>query len=623
MPSRIEDYALIGDGHTAALVARDGSIDWLCWPRFDSPACFAGLLGEAEHGRWQIAPSLGAEGEPTVTATNRHYREDTLVLETEFTTATGSVVVIDFMPMRNGWPEIVRLVVGRSGTVQMSMDLILRFDYGYAVPWVSRLDDDTGIRAIAGPDMVVLRTPVTLSGEGLSTRSNFTVAEGETVPFIMAYAPSHQPVPPASDPRSTLARTQTFWRDWAARCNVTGPWEKQVRRSLITLKALAYEPTGGIVAAPTTSLPEELGGTRNWDYRYCWLRDATITLLALMRAGYYDEAGAWRAWLARAVAGAPAQLQIMYGIGGERRLPEWEVDWLPGYQGAKPVRIGNGAVDQLQLDVYGEVMSALHVARVGGLPSDDTAWHIEKALVEHLIGLWDQPDEGIWEVRGGRQMFTFSRVMAWVALDRAIRSAEEFDLDGPVEKWRTVRATIHADVCARGYNEKLGYFTQVYGGDALDASLLLLSITGFLPADDPRVVRTVDAVARELTVDGLVRRYHTHETADGLPPGEGTFLACSFWLADCYHAQGREAEAVALYERLLSLCNDVGLLAEEYDPHTQRQVGNFPQAFSHVALVHTGMNLMKHGEAFVRAATGQQQAKDAPVSAFEEKEISA
>ena len=607
MPSRIEDYALIGDGHTAALVARDGSIDWLCWPRFDSPACFAGLLGEAEHGRWQIAPSPGPDGETLVISTQRHYREDTLVLETEFTTATGSVVVIDFMPMRNGWPEIVRLVVGRTGVVQMSMELVLRFDYGYAVPWVSRLDDDSGIRAIAGPDMVVLRTPVAMTGEGMSTQANFSVTEGETVPFILAYAPSHHPVPPASDPRSTLARTQTFWRDWAARCNVTGPWEKQVRRSLITLKALAYEPTGGIVAAPTTSLPEELGGTRNWDYRYCWLRDATITLLALMRAGYYDEAGAWRAWLARAVAGAPAQLQIMYGIGGERRLPEWEVDWLPGYQGAKPVRIGNGAVDQLQLDVYGEVMSALHVARVGGLPSDDTAWHIEKALVEHLIGLWDQPDEGIWEVRGGRKMFTFSRVMAWVALDRAIRSAEEFDLDGPLATWREVRATIHADVCARGYNEKLGYFTQVYGGDALDASLLLLSITGFLPADDPRVVRTVDAIARELTIDGLVRRYHTHETEDGLPPGEGTFLACSFWLADCYHAQGREAEAVALYERLLSLCNDVGLLAEEYDPHTKRQVGNFPQAFSHVALVHTGMNLMKHGEAFVRAATGQPQ----------------
>jgi len=610
MPSRIEDYALIGDGHTAALVARDGSIDWLCWPRFDSPACFAGLLGEPEHGRWQIAPSPGANGESAVVSTHRHYREDTLVLETEFITATGSVVIIDFMPMRNGWPEIVRLVVGRTGTVQMSMELVLRFDYGYAVPWVSRLDDDTGIRAIAGPDMVVLRTPVTLSGEGMRTQASFSVSDGETIPFIMAYAPSHHPVPPVSDPRSTLARTQTFWRDWAAKCNVTGPWEKQVRRSLITLKALAYEPTGGIVAAPTTSLPEELGGTRNWDYRYCWLRDATITLLALMRAGYYDEAGAWRAWLARAVAGAPAQLQIMYGIGGERRLPEWEVDWLPGYQGAKPVRIGNGAVDQLQLDVYGEVMSALHVARVGGLPSDDTAWHIEKALVDHLIGVWDQPDEGIWEVRGGRQMFTFSRVMAWVALDRAIRSAEEFDLDGPLAKWREVRATIHADVCARGYNSKLGYFTQVYGSDALDASLLLLSATGFLPADDPRVVRTVDAIARELTVDGLVRRYHTHETADGLPPGEGTFLACSFWLADCYHAQGREAEAIALYERLLGLCNDVGLLAEEYDPQTQRQVGNFPQAFSHVALVHTGMNLMKHGEAFVRAATGQPQAED-------------
>ncbi len=609
MPSHIEDYALIGDGHTAALVAKDGSIDWLCWPRFDSGACFAALLGEPEHGRWRIAPTPGPNGE-AIKASRRQYRDDTLILETEFTTGTGSVLMIDFMPMRNGWPEIVRLVVGKSGRVEMGMELVLRFDYGHAVPWVSRLDDDSGIKAIAGPDMVVLRTPAELTGEGMHTNATFTVRAGETVPFIMAYAPSHEPVPPVGDPRSTLARTQTFWRDWAARCNVEGKWAAQVRRSLITLKALAYEPTGGIVAAPTTSLPEALGGSRNWDYRYCWLRDATITLLALMRAGYYDEAAAWRAWLARAVAGSPSQLQIMYGLSGERRLPEWEVDWLPGYEGAKPVRIGNGAVDQLQLDVYGEVMSALHVARVGGLPSDDTVWAVECALVEHLITLWDKPDEGIWEVRGGRQRFTFSRVMAWAALDRAIRSAEEFDLEGPIDKWREVRATIHADVCAKGYNEKIGSFVQVYGGDALDASLLLLAPINFLPPDDPRVVSTVAAIERELTVDGLVLRYHTHETADGLPPGEGTFLACSFWLADNYHLQGRDDEAEALYERLLALCNDVGLLAEEFDPKTQRQVGNFPQAFSHVALVHTGMNLMKHGEAFVRAATGQQADAD-------------
>jgi GH15 family glucan-1,4-alpha-glucosidase len=628
MPSNIEDYALIGDGQTAALVDRTGSIDWLCWPRFDSAACFAALLGEPRHGRWQIAPvdqaasgaaatvaeatpsaSTGAAASaapaPTLLAHTRRYRDDTLILETEYHTPSGSVVVIDFMPMRNGWSEVVRLVVGQSGSVEMQMDLTLRFDYGYAVPWVSRLDDGSGMRAIAGPDMVILRTPIDLNGEGLQTRATFTVTEGETVPFVMAYAPSHHPLPPASDPRSTLARTQTFWRDWAAQCNVSGPWAAQVRRSLITLKALAYEPTGGIVAAATTSLPEQLGGVRNWDYRYCWLRDATITLLALMRAGYYDEASAWRAWLTRAIAGSPKQLQIMYGIAGERRLPEWEVDWLPGYQGAKPVRIGNGAVDQLQLDVFGEVLSALHVARVGGLPADDTAWAVERALVDHLVTVWRQADEGIWEVRGGRQHFTFSKVMAWVAFDRAIRSAEDFHLEGPLDEWRAVRAEVHADVCEKGYNAKVNSFTQVYGGDALDASLLLMASVGFLPADDPRIVSTVDAIARELTVDGLVQRYHTHETADGLPPGEGTFLACSFWLADNYHMQGRDAEAAALYDRLLSLCNDVGLLAEEFDPHTQRQVGNFPQAFSHVALVHTGMNLMQHNEAFVHAVTGQ------------------
>ena len=604
MPSNIEDYALIGDGHTAALVARDGSIDWLCWPRFDSGACFAALLGEPQHGRWQIAPAPGEDGKPIV-ASQRRYFDDTLILETTFSTATGVVQLIDFMPMRNGWPELVRLVVGKSGSVQMSMDLVLRFDYGYSVPWVSQLDDEAGIKAIAGPDMVVLRTPVELTGKDMHTLASFTVTEGETVPFIMAYGPSHKPVPPAGSPRSTLAKTQTFWRDWAARCEVKGPWAKEVRRSLITLKALAYEPTGGIVAAPTTSLPEQLGGSRNWDYRYCWLRDATITLLALMRGGYYDEANAWRGWLSRVVAGSPAQLQIMYGIGGERRLPEWEVEWLPGYEGSKPVRIGNGAVDQLQLDVYGEIMSALHVARVGGLQADDAAWAVERGLVEHLISVWDQPDEGIWEVRGGRQLFTFSRIMAWVALDRAIRSAEQFDLEGPLDRWRALRDTIHADVCEKGYNAELGSFVQVYGGDVLDASLLLIASVGFLPADDPRVMSTVDAIARELTVDGLVRRYHTHETSDGLPPGEGTFLACSFWLADNYHMQGREEEAVALYERLLSLCNDVGLLAEEYDPQAKRQVGNFPQAFSHVALVHTGMNLMKHGERFVQAVTGQ------------------
>ncbi|MGI4858159.1 MAG: glycoside hydrolase family 15 protein [Janthinobacterium lividum] len=606
MASKIEDYALIGDGHTAALVSNDGSIDWLCWPRFDSGACFAALLGAPEHGRWQIAPTPGADGVP-IRASRRFYQTDTLVLETVFTTPTGTVHLTDFMPMRNGWPELIRLVTGKTGTVDMSMELILRFDYGHSVPWVSQLDDASGIQAVAGPDRVVLRTPLLLTGQDLHTHARFTVREGETIPFVMAYAPSHQRVPPATHPHSALARTQTFWRDWTSRCTVSGKWAEQVKRSLITLKALAYEPTGGIVAAPTTSLPEQVGGPRNWDYRFCWLRDATITLLALMRGGYYDEAAAWRAWLSRAVAGSPEQLQIMYGIGGERRLPEWEVDWLPGYQGSKPVRVGNGAVDQLQLDVFGEVMSALHVARIGGLPTDASAWAVECALVERLIAVWDQPDEGIWEVRGGRQYFTFSRVMAWVALDRAIRSAEEFHLDGPIESWRKLRAVIHADVCAKGYNAKIGSFVQVYGGEVLDASLLLLAAVGFLPSDDPRVVSTVNLIAKELTVDGLVQRYRTEETADGLPPGEGTFLACSFWLADAYHQQGRDAEANKLFERLLGLCNDVGLLAEEYDTAAGCLIGNFPQAFSHVALAHTAMNLMKHGEVFLRAATGQSE----------------
>ena len=596
MPSRIEDYALIGDGQTAALVARDGSVDWLCWPRFDAPACFAALLGTRDHGRWQIAPA-GA-----VSQVRRRYREGTLILETDFDTPTGSVTLVDFMPLRNGWSEMIRVVIGKSGSVDMKMEMVLRFDYGSAVPWVTRLPDDSGLRAIAGPDMVTLRTPVDLVGVNLHTEATFRVDAGQSVPFTLAYTPSHQTPPPAGNALNSLAKTETYWREWSNRSTVCGQYAEPIQRSLITLKALAYEPTGGIVAAPTTSLPEAIGGTRNWDYRYCWLRDATITLMALMRCGYYDEASQWRDWLSRAIAGSPEQLRIMYGLGGERRLPEWEVAWLPGYENSTPVRIGNQAVDQLQLDVYGEVMNALHVARAGGLPADEASWPIQVALVEHLGKIWTQPDEGIWEVRGGRQNFTFSKVMAWVAVDRAIRSAEKFGVEGPLDKWREMRAKIHADVCSNAWNSKLQSFTQVYNGNTLDASLLLIPQLGFLPASDPRVRGTIEAIERDLTDGGLVLRYRTEHTADGLPPGEGTFLACSFWMADALKLIGRRDDATALFERLLALRNDVGLLAEEYDVVRQRQVGNFPQAFSHVSLVNTGLNLMRHEQEIAHAA---------------------
>ncbi|MFM0593052.1 MULTISPECIES: glycoside hydrolase family 15 protein [Paraburkholderia] len=602
MPALIEDYALIGDGHTAALVSRDGSVDWLCWPRFDSGACFAALLGTPDNGRWLIAPVTdGASTPPTFT---RRYRGETLILETDIETPEGAVTLIDFMPPGNGWSEMVRIVVGKRGTVRMKMELVLRFDYGFSVPWVDRLKHDNGIKAIVGPDTAVLRTPVELRGEDMKTVAEFTVKEGERVPFSLAYAPSHLRIPPARDPHTSLARTENHWLEWSARGTVEGRWAEPIRRSLITLKALAYEPTGGIVAAPTTSLPEQLGGTRNWDYRYCWLRDATITLLAMMRGGYFDEARAWRSWLGRVMAGAPDQLQIMYGIAGERRLPEFEIDWLPGYQDAKPVRIGNNAVGQRQLDVYGEVMNALHLARVGGLQADDTAWNVQRALLSHLDTIWQEPDEGIWETRGGRQHFTFSKVMAWVAFDRAIRSAEMFQLDGPLDAWRATRATIHAQVCEQAWNPTLNAFSQSYGSDQLDASVLLMPLVGFLPPDDPRVKGTVAAIEKNLMHDGFVMRYRTTEFDDGLPPGEGTFLACSFWMVDNLALQGRLDEAIAMYERLLALANDVGLLAEEYDPATKRLVGNFPQAFSHVALVHTGLNLMKHEQQMAQA-TGQ------------------
>ncbi|WP_201865010.1 glycoside hydrolase family 15 protein [Microvirga soli] len=588
MPGLIEDYALIGDCETAALVSCDGSVDWLCWPRFDSGACFAALLGGPEHGRWQIAPA----SESSV-RTTRRYRQGTLILETEIETAEGAVLLIDFMPRRGSASDLIRLVVGRRGRVTMHTELVLRFDYGSIVPWVTRLKDGTGLRAVAGPDMVVLHTPVPLHGEGLKTAGEFTVEEGQTVPFVLTYSLSHLPTPEPIAPDAALQETEAFWQDWTGRCRETGEWSDVALRSLITLKALIYRPTGGIVAAPTTSLPEQIGGSRNWDYRFCWLRDATLMLLALMNAGYYDEAQAWRDWLLRAIAGSPHQMQIMYGIAGERRLTEWEVPWLPGYENSKPVRIGNAAYSQLQLDVYGEVMDALHQARLGGLGATQAGWALQRALLENLESVWQEPDEGIWEIRGPPQHFTYSKVMAWVAFDRALASAELFDLDGPLDHWRALRQQIYADVCAHGFDPELDSFTQAYGSKQLDASLLLLPVVGFLPPGDPRVRGTVEAIERDLVVDGFVLRYHTTAEADGLPPGEGAFLACSFWLVDAYVLQGRMSDARQLFERLLGTSNDVGLLAEEYDPRAARQVGNFPQAFSHLALINSIHNLYR------------------------------
>jgi GH15 family glucan-1,4-alpha-glucosidase len=605
MPSRIEDYALIGDCQTAALVSREGSMDWLCWPRFDSPACFAALLGEAGNGRWLIAP---ADPSPRI---RRAYREDTLILETEFETSEGSVTLIDFMPIRSTVSDVVRIVRGNRGRVAMRMELILRFDYGEYVPWVTRLPDNSGVRAIAGPDQVVLRTEVHLRGKDKTTVSEFEVGAGETVPFVLTHGLSHESVPKAIHAGRALEATEAGWKKWAGRCRIDGEWAEPARRSLITLKALTYEPTGGIVAAPTTSLPEQLGGVRNWDYRYCWLRDATLTLLALMNAGYFQEAAAWGQWLTRAVAGSPEQAQIMYGIRGDRRLPEWEIDWLSGYGGARPVRIGNAAATQLQLDVYGEVMDALHQARKGGIANlGEYVWAIQRALMEHLEQVWAQADEGMWEVRGKPRKFTTSRVMAWVGFDRAVKAVEKFGLSGPVDRWRETRDRIHAEVCERGYDIRRESFVQSYGSRLLDGGLLLIPLTGFLPPDDPRVRNTVAAIERELTMDGLVRRYPTAETDDGLPPGEGVFLACSFWLADNLVLQGRVHEARALYERLLALRNDVGLLSEEYDPRAKRMLGNFPQAFSHVGIVNTALNLTRS----VSPAT-QRSSEQAPADA--------
>ncbi|HJR57783.1 MAG TPA: glycoside hydrolase family 15 protein [Vicinamibacterales bacterium] len=583
----IEDYGLIGDTQTGALVSREGSIDWLCLPRFDSGACFAGLLGDRTHGCWQIAPAGGAQ------AITRRYRGASLILETEFTTGSGVVRLIDFMPPRGIEPDVVRIVEGVSGEVAMELDLVVRFDYGAIIPWVRRIDGDW--TAIAGPDSLTLRTPVELKGVDLATRASFSVRAGERVPFVLTWHPSHRPVTVIPDPEAALDDTEEWWRAWASSFSYDGPWKNQVLRSAITLKALTFAPTGGIVAALTTSLPEKIGGVRNWDYRFCWLRDATFTLYSLINCGFLTEAAAWRNWLLRAAGGDPSKLQTMYGAAGERRLPELILDWLPGYEGSKPVRTGNAAVKQFQLDVYGEVIDALHVARGAGLEPDESAWSLERVILDFVEGAWRHPDEGIWEVRGPRRHFTHSKVLAWVAFDRAIKSAENYGLPGPVDRWRKVRQEIHDDVCSRGYNAAQGSFTQFYGSEELDASLLQIPLVGFLPCSDRRVAGTIAAVERELFEDGFLRRYRTSGDVDGLPEGEGAFLACTFWLADAYMLQGRRDEAHALFERLLSLTNDLGLLAEEVDVRTGRQLGNFPQAFSHVSLINTARNLADAG----------------------------
>ncbi|HKN85480.1 MAG TPA: glycoside hydrolase family 15 protein [Nitrospiraceae bacterium] len=583
MVEKIEDYALVGDCETAALVSRQGSVDWLCWPRFDSAACFAALLGEPSNGRWLIAPC-----EP-VKSSVRRYRTNTLILETDIETSEAAVTLVDFMPPRGKASDLVRIVIGKRGTVQMRTELIIRFGYGALVPWVTRGKDGT-LLAVSGPDMVVLRSPVTLRGEDRKTVGTFNVSAGDSIPFVLTYGPSHLDAPAPIQPMAALAQTEAFWQHWSSRFEPSEEWAEPVLRSLITLKALTYRPTGGIVAAPTTSLPEQLGGPRNWDYRFCWLRDATFSLLALMNSGCYDEAKAWRSWLLRAVAGDPAQVQIMYGLAGEHRLTEWEVPWLKGYQGAKPVRIGNAASEQVQLDIYGEVMDALHHGRAR-LGNNDAGWDLQRELLSHLEQIWMNPDDGIWEVRGGRQHFTYSKVMAWVAFDRSIKSAEQFQLPGPVERWRAVADQIQQEVCNKGFNSDIGSFVQSYGSKDLDASVLLIPLVGFLPPSDPRVSSTMAAIERHLMADGFVLRYDPSSGKDGLPGREGAFLACSFWLADNLVLTGRTDDARRLFEKLIELRNDVGLLSEEYDPRAKRLVGNFPQAFSHLSLINTARNL--------------------------------
>lgn len=582
---RIEDYGLIGDLQTAALVGRDGSIDWLCVPRFDSPACFAALLGDAENGFWRIGPEGGGP------CTRRRYRPDTLILETEWDTPDGTLRLIDHMPPRGAAADVVRIVECVRGQVAMSMDLRLRFDYGSVVPWVTT--DEGEVSAVAGPDAVVLRTPVEITRHNGDLTARRVLREGDSVPFVLMHHASHLPAPTPIGAAASLAGTTEYWREWAGRIDYDGPWAEAVRRSVITLKALTYAPTGGICAAATTSLPEELGGSRNWDYRFCWLRDATFTLQAMLGTGYVEEAKAWREWLLRAVAGDPADLQIMYGLDGRRRIPEYTIDWLSGYEGSAPVRIGNGAASQLQLDVWGEVLDCLHLARGSGLAATDDAWALQRALLDFLEGHWSDLDNGLWEVRGPRRAFVHSRVLAWAGVDRGIKAVEEHGLAGPVDRWRALREEIHADVCRRGFDTRRNTFTQFYGSEGLDAALLLIPRVGFLPWDDPRVVGTVEAVQRELSQDGLLLRYHTHadDRVDGLPGSEATFLICSFWLVEALFGIGRRDEAVALFERLLALRNDLGLLSEEYDPVTGRHLGNTPQAFSHVGLVNAALHL--------------------------------
>ncbi|MEU3420931.1 glycoside hydrolase family 15 protein [Streptomyces murinus] len=597
--ARIEDYALIGDEQTAALVGRDGSIDWLCLPRFDSGACFARLLGDADHGHWRIAPETAGDAG---VCTRRAYRPDTLVLDTEWDTPDGMVRVTDLMPQREHAPDVVRIVEGVSGRVTVRSTLRLRFDYGSIMPWMRRSD---GHRvAVAGPDSVWLRSepPVRTWGEDYGTHSEFTLGEGERVAFVLTWHPSHERRPRLVDPYEALESSVADWRRWARHCRYEGPHRDAVVRSLITLKALTYAPTGGIVAAPTTSLPERLGGVRNWDYRYCWLRDSTLALGALLTAGYQEEAEAWRNWLLRAVAGNPAALQIMYGVAGERRLPEAELPWLPGFVGSSPVRTGNGAVEQLQLDVYGEVMDSLSLARSAGLPTRPHMWSIQRALMDFLASAWRQPDQGLWEVRGGRRHFVHSKVMVWVAADRAVRTLEQRqETSGDLAGWRRLREEVHREVCEKGYDPGRNTFTQSYGSRELDAALLLIPRVGFLPPDDPRVIGTVDAIRADLGHDGFLRRYDSEEdddsVVDGLPGGEGAFLACSFWLVDALHLTGRPKEARELFERLVRVANDVGLLAEEYDPGADRQLGNFPQAFSHLGLVNSALTLFGTEEA--------------------------
>jgi GH15 family glucan-1,4-alpha-glucosidase len=589
MALRIEDYAIIADWRSTALVGKDGSIDWLCLPRIDSNACFAALLGTSDHGRWLIAPEGG------VRRVTRRYRDRTLILETDFETEDGAVTVCDLMPISGQGTDVVRIVVGRRGRVPMRMELVIRFEYGSVVPWVRRIEG--GIEAIGGPDALRLVTPVGTHGEGLTTVSHFAVEAGDRIPFVLTWAPSYVTDPGHVEAEVSLRDTETGWREWCTRCQHPGPYSAMVERSLITLKALTYQPTGGIVAAATTSLPEQLGGVRNWDYRICWLRDATLTLYSLMTAGYVAEARAWREWLLRAVAGDPSQLQIMYGVTGGRRLTELVLDWLPGYEASRPVRIGNAASRQFQLDVFGEVMAALHVSRRVGLAYEHESWQLQKTLMGYLETVWDKPDEGIWEVRGDRRHFTHSKVMAWVAMDRAVKDIEKFGMEGPLDRWRALRDEIHASVCRNGYDADTGSFVQSYGSKELDASLLLIPLNGFLPPEDPRVRGTVAAIEKRLLHDGFVDRYDSGSGVDGLPPGEGAFLPCTFWLADNYVLQGRYDDARAVFDRLVGIANDVGLLSEEYDRRARRLVGNFPQAFSHVSLINTAFNLAQRGPA--------------------------